>query len=200
MDLFQTVLNWLMSNGYLGLFLFGILNFIIPSEVVLPFAGYLVSQKKLDFIFVVLSALAGNIIKSSAIFWLGKKFGKEFLIKYSRWTHVDQNSINFAKSRFEHYGYWIIIPGQFIPYLRRFICAPAGLLKLDFRTFLIFNSIGVSLWFGFLSTLGFVFGKNWSGVQKRISPIVSEVGLFVGIFAIILILYEVYIYLKNKNK
>lgn len=199
MDIWNYVLTWLMTHGYLGLFLFGILNFVIPSEVVLPFAGYLVAQKKLDFALVILAALAGNIIKSSVIFWLGKRFGKDFLIKYSRWTHVDQTSINFAKSRFEHYGYWIIIPGQFIPYFRRFISAPAGLLKLKFRTFLIYNSVGVSLWFGFLATLGYVFGKNWSAVQSRISPIMKEVGIVVGVLAIILVIYEVYRLFKNKN-
>jgi membrane protein DedA with SNARE-associated domain len=199
MDMWQTVLDWLMSNGYLGLFLFGILNFVIPSEVVLPFAGYLVSQNKLNFALVILAALAGNIVKSSVIFWMGKKFGKEFLIRYSRWTHVDQNSIDFAKSRFEHYGYWIIIPGQFIPYFRRFISAPAGLLKLNFGTFLVYNSLGVSLWFGFLASLGYLFDKNWVGVEKQVSPVVSAIGLFVAVAALILFLYEVWSLWKSSK-
>lgn len=200
MDFWKVVLEWIMNNGYLGLFFFGILNFVIPSEIVLPFAGYLVSQKRLDFVLVVLAALAGNIIKSSVFFWFGRVFGKDFLIRYKRWTHVDQSSIDFAKSRFEHYGYWIIIPGQFIPYFRRFISAPAGLLKLDYKTFLIFNSIGVALWFGFLATLGFVFSRNWSAVQNRISPLMGEVGWIIGFASISLVLYEVWRWFLNRKK
>jgi membrane protein DedA with SNARE-associated domain len=200
MDVWKTILEWMMSNGYLGLFFFGILNFVIPSEVILPFAGYLVSQKKLDFALVILAALAGNIIKTSAFFWLGRIFGKGFLIKYKRWTHIDQGSIDFAKLRFEHYGYWIIIPGQFIPYFRRFISAPAGLLKLDYKTFMLFNSTGVALWFGFLATLGFVFGKNWSVAQNKISPLMSEIGLIIGSASIVLVLYEVLMWFLDHHK
>jgi membrane protein DedA with SNARE-associated domain len=200
MDIWKTILEWIMNNGYLGLFFFGILNFAIPSEVVLPFAGYLVSQKRLDFALVVLAALAGNIVKSSVFFWFGRVFGKDFLIKYKRWTHVDQGTIDFAKSRFEHYGYWIIIPGQFIPYFRRFISGPAGLLRLDYKTFILFNSIGVSLWFGFLATLGFVFGKNWSTAQNRISPLMGEIGWIIGVVSVLLILYEVWRWFMNRDK
>jgi membrane protein DedA with SNARE-associated domain len=200
MDIWKTILELIMNNDYLGLFLFGILNFVIPSEIILPFAGYLVSQKKLDFALVILAALAGNIIKSSVIFWLGRKFGKDFLIRYKRWTHIDQSAIDFAKFRFEHYGYWIIIPGQFIPYFRRFISAPAGLLKLDYKTFMLFNSTGVALWFGFLTTLGFVFGKNWSAAQNRISPLMSEIGLIIGFATVVLVLYEVWRWFLNHKK
>ena len=198
MDTWKTILDWIMGSGYIGLFFFGFLNFAIPSEIVLPFAGYLVFQNKLDFALVILAALAGNIVKSSAFFWIGKKFGKGFLIKYSRWTHVTESSIEFVKARIEKYGYWIIIPGQFIPYFRRFISGPAGIIRLHFKTFLIYNSIGVTLWFGFLATLGYLAGKNWGFVSRRIAPVMSEVGYIVSFLALIIFLYEVWRFWKKK--
>ena len=193
-------INYYLTNfGYFGFFLFGLLNFVVPSEPVLTFAGFQIQQGRLNYFLVLLFALAGSFVKTSIIFGLGYFLGKEFLVKYSRWTGFKEQYLNYVKQRIAIYGYRIIVPLQFVPIVRRFIGAPCGLLKLNFGRFMAYNMLGVSLWFSFLIGLGFFFGKGYNKLPAQFQNIVDDLVWVIGIGFLIICLYEVKKHLQQTK-
>jgi membrane protein DedA with SNARE-associated domain len=193
-------INLIISQyGYFGFFLFGLLNFVVPSEPVLTFAGFQIQQGRLNYFLVLLFALAGSFVKTTIIFGLGYFLGKEFLIKYSRWTGFKEQHLEFIKCRIASYGYRILTPLQFVPIIRRFLGGPAGILKLNFWRFMYYNLLGVTLWFSFLIGLGYFFGKGYDKLPPQFQDYLDYLvyGIF-GFFTIIC-LYEVKKHF-NKNK
>lgn len=184
------MIDFITQNSYLGLFIFGLFNFVIPSEPVLLFAGFQVQQGRLNFGLVILSALCGSFIKSTIIYLMGFLLGKEFLIKYSRWTNYKAQYGDYIKNKIQKYGYHIITPLQFVPFVRRFIAAPCGLLKLDFKRFMFYNLIGVALWFSFLTTIGFYSGQAWQTYLSILHPYVNFIGIAICLGFVTLVVYE----------
>jgi membrane protein DedA with SNARE-associated domain len=201
------VIEWLTTfidmlvrdYGYFGFFVFGIFNFVIPSEPVLILAGTQVYSGKFNFFLVVLSALLGSAIKTSIIFSIGYFIGKEFLIKYSKYTHFKEEYIDFVKQRVTKYGYRIVTLVQFIPIVRRYVSAPFGLLRLNFARFMFYNMIGVALWFSFLTLVGFLVGKTWDKLSSKITPFFNLFGLLIILFIFCIIIYEYFLH-KKKSK
>lgn len=195
--LITQILDFINANSYIGLFVFGMFNFIIPSEPVLVYAGYRINLGELSFPLVILSALAGSFIKASVIYGIGYYLGKSFLIKYSKFTHFKEEYITYLKNKVSKYGYWIVTPIQFIPIVRRFVSAPAGLIKLNFQRFMFYNLIGVAGWFSFLATVGIIFGKSWNKVAYIFAPYLEVLkDLAIGLF-VFLIAYEIYLKIKE---
>jgi membrane protein DedA with SNARE-associated domain len=189
----------IMQYGYFGFFLFGLLNFVVPSEPVLTFAGFQIQQGRLNYFLVLIAALAGSFVKTSIIFGMGYILGKEFLIKYSRWTGFKEAHLVYVKNRIATYGYRILTPLQFVPIVRRFLGGPAGILKLNFWRFMYYNLIGVALWFSFLISLGYIYGKGYSKVSPTFKLYLDYLIWAIGLFFVIIILYEVSKHFR-KNK
>jgi membrane protein DedA with SNARE-associated domain len=182
---------WITQYSYFGFFLFGLLNFIIPSEPMLTFAGFQIQQGKLNYLLVMISALAGSFLKTTIIFGIGYLLGKEFLIKYSKWTGFKEEYLDFVKSRIHSYGYRILTPLQFIPIVRRFLGAPCGLLRLNFIRFMFYNMIGVALWFSFLISIGFFFGKGYDKLPTQFQDYLDYLVWGVGGVFLLVIVYEI---------
>jgi membrane protein DedA with SNARE-associated domain len=185
--------------GYYGFFLFGLLNFVIPSEPVLIFAGTQVAQGKLNFPLVIIFALAGSVIKTTVIYSIGYIFGKEFLVKYSKYTHFKEEYLDFVKVRVDKYGYKMVTIVQFIPIVRRYVSAPFGLLRLNFFKFMFFNMIGVLLWFIFLTSLGVIVGKAWVEIKDQISPFFNWLGIIIILYISWIIIKEFRLSRKDIN-
>jgi membrane protein DedA with SNARE-associated domain len=185
--------------GYWGFFLFGLFNFVIPSEPVLIYAGTQVALGKLNFILIVLFALVGSAIKTTIIYSIGYFFGKGFLIKYSKFTHFKEEYLDFVKLRVEKYGYKIVTLIQFIPVVRRYVSAPFGLLRLNYPKFMIFNMLGVLLWFCMLTTIGIFVGKAWEYIKDDIGPFFNYIGLAVVIYLLLLVIKDTILSRKNNN-
>jgi membrane protein DedA with SNARE-associated domain len=198
-DLLQFVDILVARYSYFGYFVFGLFNFVIPSEPVLISAGFLGEQGRLNLFWVLLAALCGSFIKTSIIYSLGYFFGKQFLIKYSRWTGFKEEYMQYMKNKIAHYGYRIVVPLQFVPYVRRFLGAPSGILKLSFWRFMYYNMIGVSLWFSFLMTIGWFFGKSYKKIPAEFKVYLDSFVWLVlaGFFA--LFLYEVIKHFKTQK-
>jgi membrane protein DedA with SNARE-associated domain len=193
-------INYYLTNyGYFGFFLLGLLNFVVPSEPVLTFAGFQIQQGRLNYFLVLLFALAGSFVKTTIIFGLGYFLGKEFLIKYSRWTGFKEQHLDFIKNKIQGYGYRTVTPLQFVPVIRRFIGAPCGLLRLNFGRFMAYNMLGVGLWFSFLISLGYIYGKGYSKVSPQFQVFLDDFAIGIGICFSVLFLYEVIKHFKTTR-
>jgi membrane protein DedA with SNARE-associated domain len=196
----QIDINSLITQyGYIGFFLFGLFNFVVPSEPILTLAGFQIQQGRLNYFLVLLFALAGSFVKTTIIFGLGYILGKEFLVKYSRWTGFKDEYLDFIKARITTYGYRIITPLQFVPVVRRFVGAPCGLLRLHFGKFMVYNMLGVALWFSFLISLGYIYGKSYSKVSPDVKHYLDYLTIGIYSFFVIIIIYEAVQHFRKRK-
>jgi membrane protein DedA with SNARE-associated domain len=151
------------SWGYLGVVLLMAIesaNIPLPSEAILPFAGFLVSQGKLNYHGAALAGAIGCVLGSIPSYLLGLYGGRPFLEKYGKWILVSHKDLETAERWVARWGDAVFFVGRMLPVVRTFISFPAGVLKLNLPRFLAFTFIGSWIWSYFLVHVGVVFGQN----------------------------------------
>lgn len=167
--------NWVTDImeklGYLGVYLMMVLENVfppIPSEIVLPFGGFLTTYTDLTVFGVVVAATAGSVIGAMILYSIGMLLDAERLEKIiNRWGHIlrlKKEDIRKADAWFDKYGYWTVLFCRMVPIVRSLISIPAGMARMNFWLFLIFTTIGTILWNVILITLGSVLGANWQKI------------------------------------
>lgn len=184
------------SMGYLGIGFLMILEsmiFPIPSELVMPFAGFLIAEGKMTFFWVVFSSIIGSLIGSLLSYYIGFKGGKKFLVKYGKYFLLNEEHLAKTEKWFSKKGELTIFIGRFIPIVRHFISIPAGFGRMNLKRFILYTAIGAGIWNSFLMYIGFVLGNNWESISHY-SDYLSW-----GVL-IILIIIGIYFVVKRLNK
>src|SRR3989339_804306 len=135
--------------GYPGLFFLMILEsmvFPLPSELVMPFAGFLVYQGKLNLGLVIFFSSLGSLTGSLLSYAMGKFGGKKFISKYGKWFLLDESDLQKTEHWFSKRGEWTILIGRFVPVVRHLISLPAGMGKMNLKKFCIYTIIGATFW------------------------------------------------------
>ncbi len=134
-------------------------NIPIPSEIIMPFSGFLAASGIFNFWLVVFIGALGNLIGSLFSYWLGYLVRKGIL----RWdNHKISNEVERAKLWLERFGDYAVFISRILPVIRTFISFPLGVLKFkSLWRFSVLTFFGSFIWSGFLTYLGFIFGKNW---------------------------------------
>ncbi|MFH1209273.1 MAG: DedA family protein [archaeon] len=185
--------------GYPGILILMALEsmiFPLPSELVMPFAGFLIAEGKFNFVLVMLFSSLGSIIGSLISYYIGFYGGKKTVLKFGKYLLLDASDLEKTEAWFKKRGEKIIFISRFVPVVRHLISIPAGVGKMNLKKFIIYTLIGATLWNGFLAYLGYLLGKNWHMVRiysEYISIIVFIIVLLLGIFFI-------YRYIKNKKR
>lgn len=151
------------QGGYWGITLLMAIesaNIPIPSEFILPYAGYLVQQGKLNFHWAAFFGALGCVLGSIPSYWLGYYGGRPFLRKYGKWLLVSEHDLHQAEHWTEKYGDPTFFVCRMLPVVRTFISLPAGVLKARFWPFTIYTLIGSWIWSYGLVSVGVYFGKN----------------------------------------
>lgn len=181
----QWITNTIASMGYVGVFLLTLLETVfppIPSELIMPLAGYLVSQGKMTLIGVIIAGTAGSVIGALLLYWVGRKVGEErvktFVDKHGRWLTLSRRDIEQASAWFSRHGAWAVFACRLIPGLRSLISIPAGINRMSLPLFLAATTLGSALWTALLVYLGYLLGANFEQVGHYIGP-VSKVVLAV---------------------
>lgn len=154
--------------GYAGVGFLMILEsmiFPIPSELVMPFAGFLIAEGEMTFFWVIFSSIIGSLIGSLLSYYIGYKGGKRFLIKYGKYFLLDEEHLAKTEQWFSKKGELTILIGRFIPVVRHFISIPAGFGKMNLKRFILYTTIGAGIWNSFLTYIGFVLGNNWENIS-----------------------------------
>ena len=142
----------------------------LPSEVIMPFAGFLVSQGKLQFWGIVLAGSFGCLLGSWLSWWLGKKYGekviRQLLRRYGKFVLLFEYELDEAIDIFKRRGEAVIFFSRLLPIVRTFISLPAGIAEMDFRKFSIYTFIGSFFWSLVLAWLGVRLGENWTVLGK----------------------------------
>lgn len=166
----ETISNFILltiqKTGYLGVFFLMVLesaNIPIPSEIIMPFSGFLVASGIFNFWLVVIFGVFGNLAGSLFSYWFGYLVRRGIL----KWNnHKVSVEIERAKEWVKRFGDWAIFFSRLLPIVRTFISFPLGILKFkSLWRFSILTFVGSFIWSTFLTWLGFLLGKNWAVLQ-----------------------------------
>ena len=193
------VINAVETFSYAGIFVIMLLQSAcvpIPSEIVLPFAGFMVGQAKFNFLPTLIASVLGCLTGGSLIFLLADKKGEKFIRrlvkKYGKYLLIKEKELDEAEVRFEKYGEIIVFVGRMLPIVRTFLALPAGLSHMNYKKFLLFSFLGDTLWSALLIYIGSVMGKNWQQIGEIFHKF-DLVILLTGILAVGL-------YIRHKLK
>lgn len=154
----------ILRLGYIGILGLMTLEGIftpIPSELIVPFAGYLAAQGQMDLVLVIVAATAGATIGSTVAYYIGYYFGRPVVLRYGRLFGLDEGDLRWAESWFAKYGYWGNLIGHALPGVRSFVSFPAGMGKMDVRRYILSTAVGSAIWNTVLAVVGFVFLDRW---------------------------------------
>lgn len=155
----QGVESW----GYAGIVLMMAIesaNIPLPSEAIMPTAGLLVQQGKMNIHLAALAGALGCLIGSIPSYFLGMIGGRPFLQKYGRWFLLKQKDLETADRWVDKYGDGVFFVCRMLPVVRTFISFPAGVLKAHFAKFCVFTFVGSLIWCYLLTWVGIQFGNN----------------------------------------
>ncbi len=184
-------INGLMSGlGYWGI---GLLMFLenlfppIPSELIMPLAGFTVAQGKMDFTLAVIAGTVGTMLGTYAWYYLGILVNYQRLAvladRYGKWIGVSAKDIDRVNDWFNTHGKNAIFFGRMVPGIRTLISLPAGMNKMSFTKFTIYSTVGTLIWTLALTAAGYLLGENYSSIENYLAP-VSKLVLFglIGLF------------------
>ena len=152
------------SYGYIAMFVAMALenaNIPIPSEVVLGFAGFLISQQIFSFWTTFAVACVAGLVGSVISYWLGSYGGRPLLLKYGKYIFFNERKFRMAEDLFNKYGGIAVIICRCLPGVRTFIYFPAGVARYPFWKFAIFTVIGTIPWTPLLVWAGSLLGSHW---------------------------------------
>lgn len=160
----DTLLQLMESYGYIAMFVAMALenaNIPIPSEVVLGFAGFLISQQIFSFWTTFAVACVAGLVGSVISYWLGSYGGRPLLLKHGKYIFFNERKFRMAEDLFNKYGGIAVIICRCLPGVRTFISFPAGVARYPFWKFVIFTVIGTIPWTLLLVWAGSLLGNHW---------------------------------------
>jgi membrane protein DedA with SNARE-associated domain len=162
------IIGIISTLGYGGIvLLMGIESACIPlpSEIIMPFSGYLVFKGELTLWGVALAGAVGCVVGSIPAYYLGAYGGRLLVEKYGKWVLISHHDLHLADRAFEKYGEIIIFIGRLLPAVRTFIAFPAGISRMNMPRFIAYTFVGSLIWCWLLAYAGMKMGENWVSLK-----------------------------------
>ncbi|AMV09562.1 alkaline phosphatase [Geobacillus thermoleovorans] len=186
------ITDFMEQFGYIGIFFMIALENIfppIPSEVILPFGGFMTTYTSLTVPGVIAAATAGSVAGALVLYGIGRLLSVERLERivdrWGGWLRVKPEDIAKANLTFHRYGVWAVFFGRMVPLVRSLISIPAGMAKMNIGLFVWLSVLGTLIWNTILISIGAALGESWGKVSEVIGMYAEVV--YVIIAAIILI-------------
>jgi membrane protein DedA with SNARE-associated domain len=176
----------------------------IPSEVVIPFAGFAAAESggELTFVGVWIASTIGAVVGAVVIYYFGMIAGdvvvRSFLRRYGKWVGVSETDYDRSLKVFRKYGPAIVLFGRVIPLIRTVISVPAGADHMPLPQFLLYTTIGSAIWSGLLAYAGYVLGANWEQVSELMDQYSDVVYVILAVIAVALVGWFVYSRLRRR--
>jgi len=157
------------ATGYAGVFLLMVAESMVlpvPSEAVMPFAGFLVAEGSMSAVGAVGFATLGSLVGSLLSYAIGRFGGRPFITKYGKVLLLDASDLERTDGFFCRRGAITIFVSRFIPVIRHLISIPAGMGRMRLLPFCLFTVVGAALWNSFLTWCGFALRANWDAVLR----------------------------------
>lgn len=184
------------ASAYPGIFILMLMEsmfFPVPSEAVMPFAGFLIVDGTLTWTGTVIAATLGSLTGSALSYAIGYYGGKQFILKFGKFFLLKEKHLELSEQFFHKHGQITIFISRFVPVVRHFISIPAGAGKMNFVKFCLYTVVGAGIWNFFLTFMGYKLKQNWNSVMMYSHYI------DMGVVAILLIAIGYYGYKIYKN-
>ena len=151
----------------------------IPSELIMPLAGYQSASGQMSLVTVILAGTVGSLRGVIPWYYAGRFVGerrlKRFTERHGRWLTMAPEDVDAADRWFRKYGIAAVLFGRLVPAVRTLISVPAGIAKMSFLTFLVFSAIGSAAWTTLLAYAGYALGQNYEAVESYVGPVSNAV-------------------------
>jgi membrane protein DedA with SNARE-associated domain len=194
--LVDNILTFITELGAWGIML-GLMIEVIPSEIVLAYAGYLVQKGDINFVEAVIFGTIGGLIAQIFVYWVGRYGGRPFLRKYGKYLLIKEKQIDLSEAWFNRYGTGVIFTARFIPVVRHAISIPAGMARMPLGKFTLYTTLAIIPWSILFISLGRSLGANWQDINTKAAP---YYGPFIVATVVMTALYFMYVLLIRKKK
>lgn len=169
----STVSSWITglisSAGYPGiifLMLSESAGIPAPSEIIMPFSGFLIYSGQFNFWSVALAGTVGNLFGSIVAYWLGYVGGRPFIQKYGQYILLSEHDLALSEKFFAKRGNLTVFVGRLLPVIRTYISFPAGIAKMNFWWFCVYTVLGAFPWCVMLTYVGVRLGEHWAKIKE----------------------------------
>ena len=184
------IMNLIASTGYFGIVALMFVENVfppIPSEFIMPLAGFMVAEDKFSLLGVIIAGTLGSVLGALPLYYLGAKLGEERLKQFAerrgRWLTLSPRDIDKANRWFDKYGAIAVLLCRLVPGIRSFISIPAGVNKMNLVSFLFYTAVGAGIWTAALAYAGYILGTNFRQVGEYL-----DVATYI-VFGTIIIFY-----------
>lgn len=194
------MMDFIAAVGYLGIFLLMTLESMclpVPSEVVMPFGGWLAFDGRLNAFGVVMAGTLGCTAGSVIAYYIGFYGGRPLVKRFGRYVLLREVHLDAAERWFNKYGDLAVFGSRLLPVIRTFISLPAGIAKMNFPRFVVFSFVGSLIWCFLLTYIGYYLGANWQTIEQYYLPIAI---LVLVSFSILVVWYFAFRKRKRNRK
>lgn len=191
------VINIISHTGYTGVVLLMAVesaNIPLPSEVIMPFSGFLVASGQLNLWLVAIAGAFGCLLGSILSYWIGATGGRALVEKYGKFILINHHDLKQADKWFARWGDEAVFIARLLPVIRTFISFPAGISRMNFKKFAIYSFLGSLPWTYALAYLGVKMGSRWENLKDYF----HKFDLLIGIVIIAFLVYWVRRHFKKN--
>jgi membrane protein DedA with SNARE-associated domain len=191
-------IDTISSSGYLGIVILMAIESAcipLPSEIIMPFSGYLVFRGDFELFRTGLAGAFGCVLGSVPAYYLGLYGGRPLVERYGKYVLISYRDLDLADRWFDRYGDWAIFFGRLLPVVRTFISFPAGVARMNFTRFVIYTLIGSFPWCLGLAYIGMKLGENWDSLGVYF----HRFDIVIGILFVLGALYYIWRHLKGRK-
>lgn len=149
----------------------------LPSEIIMPFSGYLVTTGQFTMFGITLAGAVGNVVGSIAAYYAGIRGGRPFVERYGPYFLVSHRDLDLADRWFQKYGEAAVFFSRMLPVVRTFISLPAGIARMNFHRFVLFTFLGALPWCYLLAYIGVKMGERWEDLRDYFHRFDLMIGL-----------------------
>jgi len=184
------ITDLIRSAGYLGLFAVVLAENLvppIPSEVVLPFAGWEVARDELLLAPALIAATAGSVTGALILYWIARRGGRSAILATHRVSRVTAADLDRVDARFRRHGVWLVLAGRCVPGVRSVISVPAGMAHMHLGLFIALTALGSAVWNSVLIGAGIVLGNQFENVATIVGPLSTAVVAVLALAVIVVL-------------
>lgn len=199
--LVQFVTHVIQAGGYAGIAGLVSLNSCgipIPSELIMPFAGYVAYLGHLNLLLAVVAGAVGCNVGSAVAYWIGAKGGRPLVVRYGRWVLMNTHDLDRMSWFFDRYGSIAILVGRMLPVVQTFVAFPAGIAKMPRLRFHIYTTFGSLVWYFCLGWAGEKLGERWNS-DPRLEQWFHRFHLAVEVALLAAFIWFVWTHLNRKK-
>jgi membrane protein DedA with SNARE-associated domain len=188
--------------GYMGIVLLMAIESAcipLPSEVIMPFSGYLVYAGRFNLWLVALAGALGCVVGSLVAYWVGMYGGRPLIEKYGRFILLSRHDLDLADRWFSRYGEIIVCVSRLLPVIRTFIAFPAGVARMNLKRFVAYTFLGSFPWCLGLAYVGQVLGKEWDK-NDTLKSWFHRFDFVIGIIGVLFIAWWIWRHIRNSRK